>query len=150
MKTVLALTFALILSACASAGPALSSADQAAAQPEIYEAVFRYQFEHNASGVQKGAERYCLSLPGETMPDAAFLNRFEGNRPPVVAADQCQRKTGKDLFFRVQNLDWRSDSEVWVRGGYFEGNLSSSIESFRVIRKDGKWVVAGSRMEAIS
>jgi hypothetical protein len=87
---------------------------------------------------------------GEASPDADFLRRFEGNKPPVAAADQCERKTGRNLFFRIQNLDWRSDDEVWVRGGYFEGNLSSSIESYRVIRKDGKWVVAGARMEAIS
>ncbi|MFL6195053.1 MAG: hypothetical protein ACJ75H_12835 [Thermoanaerobaculia bacterium] len=138
------------LSACASAGPALSPEAKAAAEPEIYEAVFRYQFDHNASGIQKQAERYCLSVLGEASPDAELLRRFEGNRPPVVAADQCERRTGKNLFFRIQNVDWRSDSEVWVRGGYFEGNLSSSIESYRVIRKDGKWVVQGARMEAIS
>jgi len=60
------------------------------------------------------------------------------------------RKSGKNLFFRVQKVDWRKDGEVWVRGGYYEGNLSSSIELFQVVNENGKWVVKGARMEAIS
>jgi len=124
--------------------------DRTASVNDIAEAVFRYQFDHNASGIQKQAERYCLSLPGEKSPDAAFLRRFEGNQPPVLAADECERRSGKSLFFRINKLDWHRDNEVWVRGGYFEGNLSSSIESYRVLLKNGKWVVEGARMEAIS
>lgn len=127
-----------------------TSASHADAEPDIYEAVFRYQFDHNASAIQQHAEKYCLSLPGEKMPSTDFLRRFVGNHPSVVAADQCERKSGKSLFFRIQRLDWRKDHEVWVRGGYWEGNLSSSIELFRVVNENGKWVVKGARMEAIS
>ena len=156
-----ALVFLLLLSTVSSAcaqnsvasdAPQVStdSASRVAAEDQIAEAVFRYLFEHNASGIQKGAEKYCLSLPGEKMPGAAFLQRFEGNKPPVLAADQCDRKSGKNLFFRVQKFDWRKDGEVWVRGGYYEGNLSSSIELFQVVNENGKWIVKGARMEAIS
>lgn len=127
-----------------------TSASRAAAEPEIYEAVFRYQFDHNASAIQKRAEKYCLFLPGENRPSAQFLQRFEGNHPPVLSVDQCERRSGKALFFRIQRLDWRKDNEVWVRGGYWEGNLSSSIELFRVLNENGRWVVKGARMEAIS
>jgi hypothetical protein len=140
----------LAISACASAGPAPSSEAQAAATSDIAEAVFRYQFRHNASSLQERADRYCLSLPGERSPDAAFLQRFDGNTPPVMGVEECRRQSGKNLLFRVQRLDWRSDDEVWVTGGYWEGNLSSSGESYRVRRKDGKWVVDGARMETIS
>jgi hypothetical protein len=140
---------------CASSSTGTTSSpaaapSHAAAEPEIFEAVFRYQFDHNASGMQKQAERYCLYLPGEASPDSAFLRRFEGNQPPVLAADQCERKSGKNLFFRINKLQWHKDNEAWVRGGYFEGNLSSSVESYRVLLKNGKWVVTGARMEAIS
>jgi hypothetical protein len=136
-----------------TASPTASNAafpDRAAVVEDIAEAVFRYQFEHNASAIQKKAETYCLSLPGETMPSAEFLRRFAGNQPPVAAANQCERKGVKNLFFRVQKLDWHGDDEVWVRGGYWEGNLSSSVEMFRVVNQNGKWVVKGARMEAIS
>jgi hypothetical protein len=149
------LVFSLSMAGCASSStatssPAASAPSHATAEPEIFEAVFRYQFDHNASGIQKQAEKYCLSLPGEKSPDAAFLQRFAGHQPPVLAADECERRSGKSLFFRINKLDWHKDNEVWVRGGYFEGNLSSSVESYRVLLKNGKWVVEGARMEAIS
>ena len=158
MKTILPLLpFLMITAACAQNSPPAGSsqgmtatAARAAAADEIAAAVFRYQFDHNASAIQKNAEKYCLSLPGEKSPDAAFLQQFEGNQPPVAAADQCDRKSGKNLFFRVQKIDWREDGEVWVRGGYYEGNLSSSLELFQVVNENGKWVVKGARMEAIS
>lgn len=158
----LAILFVLVILAvlstttgCAAnaAPPAESNAaspSRTAAVEDIAEAVFRYQFDHNASAIQKSAETYCLSLPGETMPSAEFLRRFQGNHPPVAAANQCERKGVKNLFFRVQKLDWHGDNEVWVRGGYWEGNLSSSVEMFRVVNQNGKWIVKGARMEAIS
>jgi len=150
MKKVSILLLMLATAACASAAPAPPVQDRFAAQDEILEAVFRYQFQHNASGIQSKADRYCLTLPEDKNPGEDFLHRFAGNQPPVVSADQCSKKGGRDLFFRVQSLDWRSDEEVWVRGGYWEGNLSSSIEMYRVLRKNGRWIVEGSRMEAIS
>jgi len=140
----------LMVGACASGAPPPPVQDRFAAQDEILEAVFRYQFQHNASGLQSKADRYCLTLPQDTNPGADFLHRFADVQPSVVDADQCRKKAGRDLFFRVQNLDWRSDQEVWVRGGYWEGNLSSSVEIYQVLRKNGRWTVAGSRTEAIS
>ena len=37
-----------------------------------------------------------------------------------------------------------------TRGGYWEGNLSSSLESYRVVFENGRWEVKGERMHAIS
>jgi hypothetical protein len=151
-KTTSLLLALALSSACASSAPPPSGSgpDRLTAEPDVAEAVFRYQFQHNASAIGQGADHYCLSLLEERPPDEGFLHRFDGNHPPVVRADQCQRGSGHDLFFRVQRLDWRSDTEVWVSGGYWEGNLSSSKESYRVRFKNGKWVVDGARMEAIS
>lgn len=151
--TVLLLLLSTVVASCAqNAGTASETAPvpRAAAEEEIAEAVFRYQFDHNASGIQKKAARYCLSLPGDRSPGAAFLQRFQGNEPPVASAEECERVGGKNLYFRVQKFDWRRDDEVWVRGGYFEGNLSSSIEAYQVVFQNGRWVVKGSRMEVIS
>jgi hypothetical protein len=137
----------IFASACASGGPPPSRDAQVAAESDIAEAVFRYQFQHNAATIRQTAERYCLSLPDGRNPDAAFLQRFDAVRPPVLAADRCERKAANDLFFRVQMFDWRSDDEVWVRGGWSEGTLHATTESYRVLRKDGRWTVDGSRRE---
>ncbi len=150
---ILSVLFTTTGCAANSASPAANnsaSPDRTASINDITEAVFRYQFDHNASAIQKRAEKYCLSLPGDRMPGAEFLRRFEGNKPPVAAADHCERKGGKNLFFRVQKFDWHGDDEVWVRGGYWEGNLSSSTELFLVVNRNGKWIVKGARMEAMS
>lgn len=150
-KTTCLLLALTLSSACASAPPPSGSGpNRLAAEADIAEAVFRYQFDHNASSIRQGADHYCLALPSERSPDAEFLHRFDGNHPPVRRADECQRGSGHDLFFRVQRLDWRSDTEVWVSGGYWEANLSASRESYRVRFKNGKWVVDGARMEAVS
>ncbi|HEY0554749.1 MAG TPA: hypothetical protein VGG20_10820 [Thermoanaerobaculia bacterium] len=148
MKHLASLALLLLLTACASAGPPPSPEAQIAAASDIAEVVFRYQFQHNASTLQQGAERFCLLLPDERSPDEAFLRRFDGNSPPVVAGSRCERKAAGDLFFRVQRLDWQGDDEVWVRGGYSEGTLRSSVESFRVLRRNGRWTVEGARRES--
>ncbi|HEX4495066.1 MAG TPA: hypothetical protein VIE43_05290 [Thermoanaerobaculia bacterium] len=145
-KTIVPLL--LIASACASAPPPSPEA-QAAAEGDITEAVFRYQFQHNASTLQQSAERYCLTLTDERNPDAAFLRRFEAVRPQVVAAMTCAKGSSGDLFFRVQKLDWQSDAEVWARGGYSEGTVSSITETYLVHRKDGRWTVDGSRRDTL-
>ena len=152
---LLLLLLTVIASCAQNTGPAGSSSggspqSRAEAEEDIAEAVFRYQFDHNASGIQKQAARYCLSLPGDRSPGEAFLQRFAGNQPPVASAEECERVGGKNLYFRVQKFDWRKDNVVWVRGGYYEGNLSSSVEAFQVVRQNGRWVVKGSRMEMIS
>lgn len=149
------LTLALSLG-CAQnpATPAPAGASSAStastAEDDIREAVFRYQFEHNASGLQKSAERYCLSVEGDRMPSAGFLRRFSGHTPPVTSSDRCDRTTGRDLFFRIQDIQRQSENEAWVRGGYWEGNLSSSVELYIVSREGGTWVVKESRLEMIS
>jgi predicted small lipoprotein YifL len=150
MKTLSSLALLLALTACASGGPPPSPEAQAAAESDVAEAVFRYQFQHNAASIRETAERYCLALSDERNPDPAFLHRFDAVQPQVVAARKCDRKAAKDLFFRVQQFDWQGSEEVWVRGGYSEGSLKSVAESYRVRRKDGRWTVDGSRREGNS
>jgi hypothetical protein len=148
---IVILLLLIFASACAqNSGPVPSPEAQAAAESDVAEAVFRYQFQHNAATIRDTAERYCLALSDERNPDPAFLHRFEAVHPQVMAAGQCARKAAKDLFFRVQQFDWQGSEEVWVRGGYSEGSLKSVGESYRVRRKDGRWTVDGSRREGNS
>ncbi|HYN15530.1 MAG TPA: hypothetical protein VES66_07060, partial [Terriglobales bacterium] len=97
-------------------------------EEDIREAVFRYQFDHNASAQQKNANAYCLSV-GEKDGDPSdrFMKRFAGHRPPVRKASACiasdrvvDKRTAKPgLLFRVSIITWISDTEAKVAGGYY-------------------------------
>ena len=147
----------LLLGACSQA-PSGSSGSPSSlpppprseAEPDILEAAFRFQFEHNESAIRDNARRYCLTLIGGKEPSTDFLRRFEGHEPPVVASGECDRASGKDLFFRAGIVEWENDSTAIVQGGYYEGNLSSSREELRVVWQDGRWVVEDKRLEVIS
>jgi hypothetical protein len=144
-------------------------------EDDIREAVFRYQFEHNASEQQQSAKAYFLSLsndllPGSPMPgpipakgrdpDDAFVKRFQGHKPPVKKISQStispfegvkDRETGEEgLIFWVTHIRWKKDTEVEVDGGYYEGGRSSSINLYRVVREGDRWVVKEDRLIAIS
>ncbi|HYO15113.1 MAG TPA: hypothetical protein VE685_18110 [Thermoanaerobaculia bacterium] len=147
----------LLLGACSQAPSGSSSSPssippppRSEAEPDILEAAFRYQFEHNESAIRENAQRYCLTLTGGKEPSAEFLRRFEGHEPPVVASDRCDRTSAKYLFIQAGIVPWENDSTAIVRGGYYEGRLSSSKEELRVVWKDGEWVVQDKRLEVIS
>jgi hypothetical protein len=154
---LLPIVFLFTLAACSQAPAGSSSGPSSVpppprseAEPDILEAAFRYQFENNESAIRQNARRYCLTLTGGKEPSSEFLRRFEGHQPPVVAAGGCDRASGKDLFFQAGILEWENDSIAVVRGGYYEGRLSSSQEELRVVWKDGEWVVQDKRLEVIS
>ncbi|MFY9821871.1 MAG: hypothetical protein WAM82_10845 [Thermoanaerobaculia bacterium] len=147
MKSAAAILLASsLLAAGCSSNPAAKSPQPSAfeaATPEVLETVFRYQFDHNAA-----ASRYCLELAG-TSPDAAFLHRFEGNQPPVLSASQCESQPGKGLYLRLTKIQWITENEAWVRGATSDGNHSSPIEAYRVVREKGKWTVKAARTHGL-
>jgi hypothetical protein len=114
---------------------------------DIAEATFRYQFLHNASGQQQKAPAYFLTVFGKD-PDAAFLKRFDQHKPPVEKGTDFAERKG--LKFRVERIKRVSATKVEVSGGYYEGGLSSSGNTYFVEIKDGKWVVTGDKMHWIS
>ena len=110
-KAVLCLFLMIASSSCAqnshpsdSSQGSTTSPSRAAAEEEIAEAVFRRQFEHNASAIQKNAEKYCLSLPGDRMPSAEFLKRFEGNQPARRGRRSVRSKIWKEPLLPHQRL----------------------------------------------
>lgn len=129
--------------------PADPGAEDPFAPEDLLEAIFRYQFEHNASGLQQNAAAYCLSLGRDRPVPESLLGRFANHRPRVHGEPDCPSGEGI-LTFHVKSVKWLSDDEVEAIGGYHEGNLSSSTESFRAAREAGRWVVKESRLLVIS
>ena len=143
---------------CAGGGPPREAGpeDEAAA----LEAVFRYQFDHNASSIRTAASLYCLCLPaaGREGGDPAndLLAHFAGNRPPAAACSACalsagrivERASGKSaLSFYVAQVRWLPNGEAEVEGGYREGTASASRNRFRVVRRGAGWAVADVRSQ---
>ncbi len=163
------IVLAALLAACAgrvSSVPVVSptTLPRSAQEDDIREAVFRYQFEHNASGAQQTAQFYCLSL-GEYSkdidPDDGLMQRFQGHKPTVKKVSQCvygfevgvkDKETGQSggLVFRVTSIRWISDTKVEAEGRYYEGNMSSSGNVYQVVQKGGRWIVTEDQMQWIS
>jgi hypothetical protein len=127
-------------------------------EDNIREAVFRYQFEHNASGQQQNAKVYYLSLVKDSDPKDEFMLRFKGHKPPVKKRSQAtgqfeviDKETGeRGLIFRATTIEQLDEDKVIVDGGYYEAGLSSSGNTYTVERKDHKWVVTKDQMRWIS
>lgn len=153
MKTVVPFVAVLIASV------ALADDQEREAQTDdIREAVFRWQFEHNASGLKKKAGAYFLQI-GEKRGDPTdkFLKRFADHKPPVRKASGCHGDPVRDkttseqgIIFSVTNIEWKSDTDVVVKGGYCEGGLSASGNTYTLKKDKGKWQVTGDRMDWIS
>ncbi len=151
----------LFLLTIISASPAVDT-DHTGQEDDIRETVFRYQFEHNASGQGKSAHAYCLAiLVGEkdSDPSDQFMKRFAHHKPQVRKVSAChwdsirvvENRTGRPaLIFHVSKITWVSDSEVTVDGGYEEANVSSSGNTYTVTKRNSKWEVTSDRMNVIS
>lgn len=127
-------------------------------EDDTREAVFRYEFAHNASGQQQNAKVYFLSLDKDKDPSDAFMSRFKDHKPPVKKRSQATREaevidkdTGeRGLIFRATAIKQLDENKVTVDGGYYEAGLSSSGNTYTVERIKHKWVVTKDLMNWIS
>jgi hypothetical protein len=152
----------LLMIALSFSQPLPAQADKASDELDIREATFRYQFVRNASGQRQNAGVYCLSIVAngkDTDPDAAFIKRFEGTAPVVRKASDCSRSgegvtdktTGRrGLLFSTGAITWTSETAARVEGGYYEGGLSASGNTYYLRKTDGKWVVEKDTMHWIA
>jgi hypothetical protein len=131
-------------------------------EDDIREALFRYQFEHNASAQQQTAHDYYLAVGEEGAdPSDEFMRRFADHKPLVHKASACRikpstgevvnKRNGKPgLRFRQGTITWVSAIEVTVWDGYDEANVSSSGNTYTLKRQNGRWYVTEDKMEVIS
>jgi hypothetical protein len=134
---------------------------------DIREAVFRYQFQHNASGQQGNAQVYFLGIQGTGESDQVhyvdppdeLMARFAGNVPPVKRRSECtysqdgvfdKHSGARGLLFWLGAAEEIGTDEVQVYGGYFEAGLSASGNIYTLRRISGRWVVVKDVMMWIS
>jgi len=157
IKTIASVLLLLLFSSFSFAAEDIATSQEL----DIYEAVFRWQFVHNASAQQQRAQMYFIAVGEKDMdPSDELLQRFAGNIPPVRKLSDSHRvqgegildkKTGaKGLAFRATIMQWLFDNTVIVRGGYEEGDLSASVNTYTIMKEHGKWKVTNDTLELIS
>jgi hypothetical protein len=124
-------------------GTSVLSEDEA----DACEAVVRYQFDHNGSAQQRHARAFFVLILGKN-PPPAFLARFVGETPQVVKGSKF--RDGAGVLFRISSMRPQGPSALEVSSGYYEGSSSSSMETFRLIRRNDRWVVVGHQAVTIS
>lgn len=130
---------------------------------DIREAAFRHLFRHNGSGLQDSADAYYLAVGLFGLdPSDGFMKRFRDHKPPVRKASEClppdsfpdrprNVKTGREgLVFRVTFARRVGLREFEIKGGYYEGALSASGNTYRVRLVNGRWVIVSDRLDWIS
>jgi hypothetical protein len=148
----------------AVAAKRMSTTARQAQEDAIREAVFRYQFARDPSGLQQSVKVFFISINGKD-PSAQFLARFRGNKPPVKGQSESRRssrrhsatfqtedrKSGElGLIFFVDNVTFDSSSAAAAAGGYYSGGLASARHRYAVAREKGKWVVKKDEITVIS
>jgi hypothetical protein len=113
---------------------------------DICEAVLRHQIYHSAAAGRGTATAY-MEVQG-CNPTSAFLSRFRGHQPPVKAGWRFYRGSG--VLYRIDGIKRTGEDSADVYGGYYEGHMSASGNTYYVVRKDGKWVVERDDMHWIT
>ena len=164
MKALITILFGLFLAGCSRPPQSFSPPpNKAAEELDIREATFRYQFGDNASGQQQRTGAYYFSIAmgeKESDPDDAFMKRFADHKPQVKKGSESEyriekglvdKQTGENgISFTTGGIKWVSDTEVEIPGGYYEGNLSSSGNTYYLKKENGKWKVIKNVMHYIS
>jgi len=129
---------------------------------DILEAVFRHQFEHNGSGVQKQAAAYCLSLANDDALSAEFTKRFRDlpkvkNRSgcDTIEQDSCSRVVDRRtkhtaLMFNIGSIRRPSPDIAVVNAGYFEACESAASYEYVLKQLSSHWVILRYRQLWIS
>ncbi|MHC4388356.1 MAG: hypothetical protein ACYSX1_07090, partial [Planctomycetota bacterium] len=104
-------------------------------------------FEHNASAAQQNAAAYFLTINQQDAP-AELLGRFAGHSPPVKPRSEFRE--GNGLLFRIGSLVWSDKRTVEIEGGYYEGNVSASGNTYVLQRQEGIWRVVKKKPGWIS
>ncbi len=131
------------------------SVAKTAAEDDIREAVFRYQFDHDAPQQKPITKVHFISVESKQDPDNKFLRRFAGNEPVVKQASQSRfsdngvdsvidKTTGEaGIIFSVGKVNWINENEAEIKASYYVANLFAGGCNYKVVRQDEKWIVKG-------
>jgi hypothetical protein len=107
-------------------------------EDDIREAVFLYQFDHNASAGKNHAHDYCLSIVeddrnffGHDLP-GPFMARFAGHKPPVRKFSDCRIKNDGEVVYKHSGkpgLLFMTGNITWLSGTTATGTEGTTKET---------------------
>jgi hypothetical protein len=127
--------------------------DTNAIDPDIAEAVLRYQFQ--TAGAGTNIQVYYIAVAGKD-PDDEFMKRFKDYRAPVKRGSECKTKAPSMIDKKNTKLGWVfgiysvvfvSDDHAEAKGGDWGGDCLSSQSTFYLKRDKGKWIVDYHRID---
>ncbi len=131
--------------------------DKSRTENDIREAVFRFQIHGWRFHLGK---IFFLSFAKEQGdPSDEFMKRFAGYGANVRKGSQAtaeitgvkDRNTGElGLILYAAEITWISDTEVEVKGGYYESRMSAEGNTYYLKRDDGRWIVTKEVVHWIS
>lgn len=142
------LTASLVGFAFTIAGCTSMSTSAPAKNLDLTEAAYRYLFDHNSSAFKRKVNAFCVGNDNNAEPRLlAALSDVEPNVLPVTSCERGNwtvvKNTGqKALIFKVDNIICESVDSCSFRGGYYEGNLSSSSNRYIAKRIEGRWKIS--------
>jgi hypothetical protein len=113
---------------------------------DICDAVLRHQVFHSAAAGRGTATAY-VEIQG-CNPTDTFIERFQGHQPPVKAGSRFS--CGSGVLYRIGGIKRTGEDSAEVHGGYYEGNLNASGNTYYLVRQEAKWVVVWDEMRWIS
>jgi len=163
LSGTVAIVGASMLAACATTSTSDVETNLAIASAPVgaQAAVLETVFGSNASALQTNSPIYCIQAEGgDGRPDMTpqVLAALNGN-PKVRPASACEIAGGgvvdrqtrqRALTFNVATQSCSSATECLIRGGYYEGNVSSQTNIYRARLVNGRWIVVLEEMGAIS
>jgi hypothetical protein len=140
-----------------------TSSENAYLQDQVRKAVFEFQFKREVSGQKGQVPIYCLSLSlaGEPTvdPSQELLDLFVAHKSQIRKVSDCNRlergvfdrvSGTQGILFFVTSVSIHG-TRATARGGYYESDLSSSLNTFHLRQsEDGAWRVESSQLDAIS
>lgn len=126
--------------------------------PDVAEALFRHQFENNASGRQSSVGAFCLAFAKETSPSPQFMSRFAAEEIAVKAVGKCKwienhwtdGDGGNSIVFYINDIVCEDKEICRATGGYSEASLSASGNNYELKLQDSRWTVVKDEMLWIS
>jgi hypothetical protein len=151
--TLLALIVILLAFGCSPDTPVTEHPSE---MDQIHEAIFRHQFESNASALGQSATAYFLRV-GDQDPDPHLLRQFADHHPPVkpVSASNLESGTAQvqdsesglpGLIFWITSIRWLGSDEVELQGGYEEASESAAGSAYHLRKGNTGWEVVSSQM----